>query len=126
MRLLFVLLILLGFPLLELSILIRLAGEYGWWLGAYLFAVALVGWLLIQEEKLAVFGRMFNIVDKGHSPLLALFTSARRVLAGVLLIIHGVVSDAIALILLLIPIPAPKSRRGEDDAIEGEWRREDE
>lgn len=124
--------ILLAFPFVELYVLIRLASEYGWWVALYLLAAASAGWMLIQEEKLAVFGRLLQIVQTGQHPVVALLSSARTLLAGVLLIFPGVISDIIAVLLLLIPTPSgkiPKNRpsgtAANDDVIEGEWRRED-
>lgn len=123
--------ILLAFPFVELYVLIRLASEYGWWLALYLLSAIVAGWLLIQEERLAVFGRLFQIVQTGQHPVVALLTSARKVLAGVLLIFPGVISDVFAILLLLIPMPSskrpgtPNQTAANDDVIEGEWRRED-
>ncbi|OGV72420.1 MAG: hypothetical protein A3B82_05220 [Methylophilales bacterium RIFCSPHIGHO2_02_FULL_57_10] len=126
MRLLLIVAILLAFPLFELYVLVRLAAVYGWWLALYLIFTTTAGWLMIQEERLAVFGRLFHIVQSGHHPILALLTSARKLLAGVLLIFPGVVSDIIAVLLLLIPLPTPRPRPAmKDDVIEGQWRRED-
>ncbi len=126
MPLLLIFAILLAFPILEIYLLVRLASAYGWWLAAYLAFTTVAGWLMIQEERLAVFGRLFHIVQNGQHPVLALLTSARKLMAGVLLIIPGVITDIIAVILLLIPIPAGKNRpAANDDIIEGEWRRED-
>jgi UPF0716 protein FxsA len=126
MRLLLILAILLAFPLFELYLLVRLAAVYGWWLGLYLLFTAVAGWLLIQEERLVVFGRLVHILQSGHHPIVALLTSARKLLAGVLLILPGVLSDIIAVLLLLIPMPSGGRRLPvEDDVIEGEWQRED-
>lgn len=126
MRLLIILAILLAFPLFELYLLIRLAALYGWWLALYLLFTATAGWLLIQEERMAVFGRLFHILQSGHHPGGALLSSARKLLAGVLLILPGVLSDIIAVLLLLIPMPSGEERRPVDDGvIEGQWRRED-
>lgn len=122
---LFILIILLGFPILELVILIRLSEIYGWWVGLYLLCAAMMGWMLIQEERLAVFGRLYRITQSGDSPIWALLTSAKRMLAGVLLILPGVIGDILALILLLIPMPKSRAPDFQDDVIEGEWRRED-
>ncbi len=124
--------ILLAFPFIELYVLIRLAAEYGWWVALYLLATASAGWMLIQEEKLAVFGRLIQIVQTGQHPVVALLSSARTLLAGVLLIFPGVISDIIAVLLLLIPTPSGKIPKNQpprtaanDDVIDGEWRRED-
>jgi len=126
MRLLFILAILLAFPLFELYLLVRLAAVYGWWLALYLLFTAVAGWLLIKEERLVVFGRLVLILQSGHHPIVALLTSARKLLAGVLLILPGVLSDIIAVLLLLIPMPSGGRRLPvEDDVIEGEWQRED-
>lgn len=125
MRLLLILVILLGFPLAELAVLIWLAGQYGWWTAVYLLFAAVVGWTLIQGERLAGVGRLFQAVQGGHSPALSLLVSARRMLAGVLFIIPGVISDVMAIVILLIPLPARRAPPAPDDVIEGEWRRED-
>lgn len=131
MPVLLILAILLAFPFIELYVLVQLASVYGWWLALYLLATMIAGGLLIQEERLAVFGRLFQIVQTGQHPVVALLTSARKLLAGVLLIFPGVISDVIAILLLLIPMPsgkgpaAPFRDAANDDVIEGEWRRED-
>lgn len=124
--------ILLAFPFIELYVLIRLASEYGWWIALYLLAAASAGWMLIQEEKLAVFGRLLQIVQTGQHPVVALLSSARTLLAGVLLIFPGVISDIFAVLLLLIPMPSSRTpplssnrTAANDDIIEGEWKRED-
>jgi UPF0716 protein FxsA len=127
MRFFVVLIILLCFPALEIYTLFRLAEHIGWWLLLWLVAATAGGWLLIQEEKLAFFGRLVEAVQTGRSPLGALFDSGRTLAAGWLLIFPGVISDVIAVLLLLLPRtklptagPAP-----EEGVIEGEYRRED-
>jgi len=133
MRLLF--LILLAFPVLEIWLLVELGSRYGWWLMVYLTLVALLGWRLLQDEKLLVHGRMMQALMQGDTPASALFGSAKNMIAGILLIIPGVISDVLAVILLLIPSPNSKvagsptrptnARAANDDVIEGEFRRED-
>jgi UPF0716 protein FxsA len=126
MRLLLILIILLAFPLFELYLLVRLAAVYGWWLALYLLFTAVAGWLLIQEERLVVLGRLVRILQSGHHPAVALLSSARKLLAGVLLILPGVLSDIIAVLLLLLPMPSGGRQIPVDDGvIEGEWQRED-
>lgn len=131
MPILLILAILLAFPLVEIYLLVQLASTYGWWLALYLLSTMVAGWLLIQEERLAVFGRLLQIVQNGQHPVVALLTSARKLLAGVLLIFPGVMSDLIAILLLLVPMPSgkgpgvPNRAAANDDVIEGEWRRED-
>jgi UPF0716 protein FxsA len=127
MRLLFLLMILLAFPVLELMLLIEFAQRYGWWLVLYLLVSAILGFTLIQDERIVVFGRMVQFMQEGRPPFLALLTSARKMIAGLLLIIPGVISDVLALLLLIVPVPSTHRHmpRDEDGVIEGEWRRED-
>lgn len=133
MPLLFLALILIAFPVLEIWLLIKLAHHYGWWLFAYLASVAALGWRLIQDEKLMLLGRVMQNVGQGGTLTRALFGSVKNLVAGVLLIIPGVMTDALAVILLLIPATQDKPGKGplhgrkaaNDDVIEGEFRRED-
>ena len=124
---------LLAFPIAEISILISLANQYGWRVLLYLVVVALLGLQLIRDEKLLFSGRMIQSLMQGGNPVKAIFGSARNIIAGVLLIIPGVITDIIAVILLLIPVnkdgqnasmyQTPKA--ANDDVIEGEFHRED-
>ncbi|NOT68702.1 MAG: FxsA family protein [Methylophilaceae bacterium] len=135
MRLLFILAILLAFPVLEIWLLITLGNRYGWWLLLYLLIVAFLGWRLILEEKLFMLGRMAQTLAQGGTPMKALFGSFKNLLAGILLIIPGVLSDVIALILLLLPTAKAEPKRQnsassnsidiDKDVIEGEFHREE-
>jgi UPF0716 protein FxsA len=139
------LLILLAFPVLEIWLLIELADNYGWGLLGYLLIVAILGWRLILDEKLIIFGRVAQTLSQGGTPAKVLFGSAKNMIAGILLIIPGVITDVFAVLLLLIPSPKPlnfeqestsgfeahtRRRTGtrsaaNDDVIEGEFKRED-
>lgn len=129
MQLLIVFFILLGFPALEMVVLFRVADLIGWWLLPWLILSAVAGWTLIQEERLAMFGRLFSALQSGQPLGFAMLDSLRTLFAGVLLIFPGVISDGLAVILLLLPrarMPPPRSRdTGEDVIIEGEWQREE-
>ena len=128
MPILILLFILLCFPALEIYTLFRLADAIGWWLAVWLISSALFGLLLIREEKLAFFGRLVVGMQSGQHPFAAMFDSGKTLIAGVLLIFPGVISDAIALILLLIPSRRPKmpvASTQETDVIEGTYRREE-
>lgn len=134
MRLLFILAILLAFPVLELWILVELGQEYGWWLLAYLLIMVFLGWRLIQDEKQLVFGRLAQALAAGGTPASVMFGSAKNFVAGILLMLPGILSDILAAILLLLPSSGPdvhagafrgKNRAANDDVIEGEFRRED-
>jgi UPF0716 protein FxsA len=135
MRLLLGLLILLGFPVLEIWLLVELGDLYGGWVLAYVLIVAVLGWRLIRDERQLLAGRMMQALGIGDTPAKAMFLSIKNVVAGILLIIPGVITDALAAILLLVPSAEPavpgsgsgyhRSRAANDDVIEGEFRRED-
>lgn len=132
-------LILLAFPFAELFLLVDLAHRYGWWLLLYLVVVGLLGLQLIKGEKLLLSAKMMQSVALGGNPIKTMLGSARNMVAGVLLIIPGVLSDVIAVILLLIPISSSKESpvgatnqhqsnssyqrapAANDDVIEGEY-----
>jgi UPF0716 protein FxsA len=130
MQLLIIFFILLGFPALEIFVLFRVADVIGWWLLPWLMLSAVAGWALIQEERLAMFGRLFSSLQSGQPLGFAMLDSLRTLFAGVLLIFPGVISDGLAVILLLLPnfgTPRQPARdAGQDEVIiEGEWQREE-
>ena len=119
------LLVMFGLPALEIYTMFVVAEYIHWWLLLWLLFSALAGWLLIKEESMAVIGRLTVAVQNGQSPFVALWDSGRTMLAAVLLIFPGVLSDAVALILLLLPNRAGKVNAGnfpDDGIIEGEGR----
>ena len=97
-------LILLAFPFAELFLLISLADAYGWWLLIYLVVIGFLGLQLIRGEKLLLTAKMMQSLTSGGSPIKTIIGSARNMVAGVLLIIPGIITDIIAVILLLVPI----------------------
>ncbi|HUL56490.1 MAG TPA: FxsA family protein [Usitatibacter sp.] len=127
MRLL-LLVMLLGFPLLEAVVLVRLSQTLGWWVLAWVVLAACAGVALIKEARFALVARLAAGLAQGHFSINALTDSARTVIAGLLLIFPGVVSDLMAITLLLLPsrdaVQETVSRRGGRGAlIEGEFRR---
>ena len=135
MRLLLGLLILLAFPVFEIWLLVELGDQYGWWVLLYLLIVGVLGWRLILDEKFSLAGRMMQTLSQGGTPAKAVFRSLKNLAAGILLLIPGVITDAIAVALLLMPAAnsdahqrgagSRQSRAANDDIIEGEYRRED-
>ena len=126
MRLL-LLVILLAFPILEAVVLVQLFHALGWWILAWVVLAACAGMALIKEARFALVARLGAGLAQGHFSLDALTDSARVVIAGLLLIFPGVVSDLIAITLLLLPRRAAQEtqqRRGPGGTlIEGEFRR---
>jgi len=118
----------LGFPLLEALVMVRLANVMGWWILAWMVMAAVAGMALIKEARFAMVARLAAGLAQGRFPIVALTDSARTVLAGLLLIFPGVVSDLIALTLLLLPGPrvvteSVRRTRHPRTLIEGEFRR---
>lgn len=123
------LLILLGFPALDIYVTIQFAAWTGvpvwFWLGAGMVG----GWLLLRNERVA-FRAKSHAALSGHAPLLSsLLDSGRKVLAGVLFILPGVVTDVAALALLALPINLTgrlqAQASGAGKVLDGEYRRLD-
>jgi UPF0716 protein FxsA len=103
MRFGWIVLLLLSFPVLEAIGIFWVADAIGGWVLLWLLLAAVVGVLLIRLERVAWGARLLFAVQSGKSPLLSLFASGRILLAGSLLVFPGFISDAIALVLLLMP-----------------------
>jgi len=120
--------ILLGFPLLEMMVLARLAHTLGWWVLAWVVLAACAGMALIKEARFALLARLAAGFAHGQFSIAALTDSARTVIAALFLIFPGVVSDLIALTLLLLPGPKAIAETGSirdmsGSVIDGEFRR---
>ena len=125
-RVALVLLLLLSLPVVEGWLLFRLGDEFGWWVLVWLALAAICGALLIRMEKLVWALRIAGSLREQRSPLSALLASARSVVAGLLLIFPGVITDVLAVLLLLWPLPQGRPLDGDarPDVIEGEYHRE--
>lgn len=128
MKRLLLLVILLGFPLLEASLLVHLGEGHGWWVLAWCVLSACAGVALIKEARFALVARLAAALAEDRFSIAALVDSARTVIAGLLLIFPGVISDLIALTLLLLPSPRAIAERtprraGPGTIIDGEFRR---
>jgi UPF0716 protein FxsA len=137
MRLIFILSI-ISLPFFEIWGLFKLGGLYGWWFFLYIVIMAILGWQLIQDEKILVLARVMNMMTQGGNLFSALLGSAKNLLAGVLFLFPGVITDLFGFILLMVPIqnsisngssPLSEGRKSNtgnsDDVIEGEYRREE-
>lgn len=103
MRFGWIVLLLLSFPVLEAIGIFWAADIIGGWVLLWLLLAAVAGVMLIRVERVAWGARLLFSVQSGTHPLSALFASGRILLAGGLLVFPGFISDAIALMLLLIP-----------------------
>ena len=91
-----------AFLVLEIVGITLVAGEIGLfstllWLVADLF----IGGWLIRAAGVHFASELMQATAQGKTPFATLWTVGRRFIAGVLLIMPGFISDAIALVLLL-------------------------
>lgn len=104
-----ILVILMGFPLLEGALLFKLASApgSGFWVLAWLGFAAVAGIVLIKQARFSLISRLGQALGHGQFSLAAVIDSFRTVIAGLLLIFPGFISDIMALVILLIPIREP-------------------
>jgi UPF0716 protein FxsA len=96
------LLIVLGFPLIDLYATVRIARWTGVPVYAWLGLAALAGLYLLRNERMAFRANTLAAMH-GEQPLLrGLFDSGRKVLAGMLFLLPGILSDVMALALLAL------------------------
>jgi len=122
--------IVLVFPLVDLYVTARFARWLGTPMWAWLAAGLIGGAWLLRNERLSFRTNTLAALHGEQSLLRGLVDSGRKVLAALLLMLPGVMSDVLALMLLLLPInqqPAmagrPHMRRGQ--SIDGDYRRLD-
>jgi UPF0716 protein FxsA len=126
--------IVLAFPLVDLFVTIRFARWTGVPVWMWLVASAAAGLWVLASERVQFRARALAAF-RGDTLLRGLLDSGRRVLAGLLLIVPGIMSDLLALLLLLLPInqrgrfgdaePVPAGRGYRGRALEGDYRRLD-
>ncbi|MBT9568301.1 MAG: FxsA family protein [Thiobacillus sp.] len=129
MRFGWIVLLMLSFPVLEAIGIFWVASAIGGWVILWLLLAVVAGVSLIRFERVAWSARMLFSLQSGVNPFASLFASGRILLAGGLLIFPGFISDAIALVLLLMPgtwstRKTDPLRPANDGVLEGEFKRE--
>jgi UPF0716 protein FxsA len=128
-----VLAIVLIFPVVDLFVTARFARWSGVPLWMWLTGSALAGLWVLANERVQFRARALASF-RGDSLMRGLLDSGRRVLAGVLLVVPGILSDALALLLLMLPInrrgefgpqPVTAGRTPERRTLDGDYRRLD-
>jgi UPF0716 protein FxsA len=100
----FVFAMLVGFPAMDLYVSLRFAHWSGVPLWAWLMVSTLAGFALLRSER-GAFRANTVATLRGDQPLFrGVLDSGRKVLAGFLFIMPGLVSDLFAVTLLLLPI----------------------
>ncbi|MEZ5142582.1 MAG: FxsA family protein [Acidimicrobiales bacterium] len=107
MVLVVLLLLFVVLPLVELYVIVQVAGQIGvLWTFASLIAISVLGAWLVKREGLGVLRRLNAELNAGQLPTTALVDGALVLLAGLLCIVPGFVSDAAGLLLLVPPVRA--------------------
>jgi UPF0716 protein FxsA len=130
--------IVLAFPIADLYLTARLARWTGIPLWVWLVGSFIAGALLLRSERTAFRTRTVAALHGEQSVLRGLVDSGRKVLAGMLLILPGFLSDLLALMLLALPLNigsrfAPQPAGGGRyppagtgfDTLDGDFRRLD-
>jgi UPF0716 protein FxsA len=121
-------LILLAFPAVEIYGLVKLAHVLHWWLAAWLALTFITGLALIKEAGASLLMEMIGSLMTPSGIIPAPIRSHRTLLAGFLLLFPGVLSDVIALGLLLSgrdELPRFAPQHGRVRTYEGRFRRQD-
>jgi UPF0716 protein FxsA len=92
-------------PLVEIAVIIQV----GQWLGVVntiglLLVISVVGAWLVKRQGIGVMARIRDQRLAGQVPAAELFVGALILVAGVLLLVPGFVTDALGLLLLLPPV----------------------
>ena len=96
--------IVLGFPLIDLYMTVRFARWTGVPVWAWLAMSVVAGLYLLRNER-TTFRANTVAAMHGEQPLLrGLVDSGRKVLAGALFLLPGILSDLLALVLLALPL----------------------
>lgn len=125
--------IVLAFPIADLYATVRVAHWSGIPVWLWLTCSTLAGFSLLRAERDGFRAATVAAMQGEQSLLRGLVDSGRKVLAGLLLLLPGVVSDVMALLLLALPLNVGRgygrhtvaaSARGTG-TIEGDFRRVD-
>ena len=106
------LLLLIGWPVLEIAVFIQVGEAIGLLATIALFlAAGAVGLILLRAEGFSVLIRAQRQVNQGIVPVREGFDALCLVMAGLLLLLPGFVTDVFALLLILPPLRGWLRRR---------------
>ncbi len=128
-------------PFVEVALLARVVASIGFINTlVYLLLVALLGVSLIKKTGMRALMNTQQALQRGEVPAQEVAASGIAVLGGILLVIPGLLTDALGLLILWPPIRQrlarfllerpnvvvnSKARTKEPDVLEGEFHRED-
>lgn len=98
-------LFLIGLPLLEIVVLVKTGQMIGFWatLGLVI-AAGVIGSMILSRQSLGAFRQTMEAANKGHPPVAPVLDSMFLMLAGGLLLMPGLISDVLALLLMIPPL----------------------
>jgi UPF0716 protein FxsA len=92
-------------PVLELAVLIKIGQWIGVWATVALVIItAFTGILIISQQSFTVLRRTLEAVSEGRPPVAQVLDGLFLMTAGALLLTPGLITDALALLLLVPPI----------------------
>jgi UPF0716 protein FxsA len=100
-------------PMIELMLLIKIGQSIGALATvAFVVATALTGAFIISRQSLAVVSRTLEALSEGRTPVEPVADGLFLLVAGALLLTPGLITDAVALALLVPPIRRVIARAG--------------
>lgn len=139
------LVVLVAFPVIEIALLLKVGQLIGFWATMLIvIGTALAGFDICRRTGSNVVLKLISDLDRGVPPSVSSFDAAIVLIAGLLLVLPGLVTDTFGLILLLPPVrksivalavqsiqaarraPPPAADPGGSQTIEGEFERLDE
>ncbi len=98
-------LILVGVPIIEIGLFIQLGGFLGLWPTlAIVVATALIGSLLLRTQGLSTLEELKRSAETGQSPAGPMANGALILVAGLLLLTPGFFTDSFGFLLMVPPI----------------------
>lgn len=95
----------LALPIIELALLIKAGAAFGFWpVFLWIMATAVIGSASIWRSGLSIFPRILAHIEAGRSGLEPMIDQLLAVTGGVLLILPGLLGDAVGALLLLPPV----------------------
>jgi len=104
---------LIALPVLELALLIKTGQSIGFWATLGLVVGAgVAGALVLSRQSMSTMREMMQAASEGRPPVTAAIDGAFLLLAGALLLTPGLLTDVLALLLLIPPIRRGIARWG--------------
>jgi len=99
-----ILLLFIAVPIAEIALFIELGGWIGLWptIGCIVLT-AMIGTVLLRQQGLSVLTRVRESHDRGEVPLDAVFDGACLLVAGLLLLTPGFLTDSVGFALFVPP-----------------------